>query len=320
MENIQVAVFGEALIDMISQEHGVFKSLVGGSPFNVCRAISRQNINCLYMSPIANDELGKQIAQMAKCEGIDAPFVGKSNKPTSLAIVTTDDNGLPAYTLYRDNIADFDISAEEVIKNIPDDLALFHTGSLVLVPEKRAFLLQIFEYLQTKNIPISIDINMRKLGTVDTDDYHQTVITLMKYANYLKVSDEDLAILGIESEQQNYCQSLAKTAGISVIALTKGEHGASLISQDFHIDGQGLTPSNFIDTVGAGDTFFASLLSYILRNKLQTQPLTVSSHTLFESALNYAQVGASINISREGCQPPNIDEIKTVASKLNIQI
>jgi fructokinase len=320
MEQMKVAVFGEALIDLISVDQTKFNALVGGSPFNVCRALSRQNADCIYVSPIANDDLGKQIAAMVKHEGIDAPFSGKSNKPTSLAIVTKGNSGLPAYTLYRDNVADFDITAQEVIKHLPYDVDLFHTGSLALVPEKRLFLLQIFEYLQIKNIPISIDINMRNLGTVDKDEYHKTVLELMKFATYLKVSDEDLAILGIENEQQNYCQSLAKTASISLIALTKGEHGASLISQDFQVDGQVVTPSNFVDTVGAGDTFFASLLRYILYNDLASRKLTSESLASFEGALSYAQIGASINISREGCQPPNTDEIKEVARMLGIQI
>ncbi|MDU0353907.1 PfkB family carbohydrate kinase [Paraglaciecola aquimarina] len=320
MENIQVAVFGEALIDMISQESGVFTSLVGGSPFNVCRALSRQSINSWYMAPVSSDTLGKKIEAVILNEGVHAPFLGQSNKPTSIAIVTQSSRGLPAYTLYRDQVADFDISASEIIRHLPTNLGLFHTGSLVLVPEKREFLLTIFAYLKDKNIPISIDINMRKMTTVDLRSYHDTVLEVMQYADYLKVSDEDLETLGIKDNHEEYCQTLAKDKGMRLIALTKGELGACLISQDYSFVSPVIKPANFVDTVGAGDTFFASLISYVLRNKLQTENLTVSTHSLFESALNYAQVAASINISKQGCQPPNIDEISVFAKSQDIPI
>lgn len=55
----KVAVFGEALFDMIEQENGDYRPFIGGSPYNVARSFSRQGVDCTYLSPISTDVFGE---------------------------------------------------------------------------------------------------------------------------------------------------------------------------------------------------------------------------------------------------------------------
>ena len=48
-----VAVFGEALFDMIQQPNNSFLPFIGGSPYNVARSFVRQGLACTYLSPIS---------------------------------------------------------------------------------------------------------------------------------------------------------------------------------------------------------------------------------------------------------------------------
>ena len=87
MKNIKVAVFGEALFDMIEQNSGKFAPHIGGSPYNVARSFARQGLSCLYLSPISIDNLGDRIFNSVQKEGIQLPVGNRSSRPTSMALV-----------------------------------------------------------------------------------------------------------------------------------------------------------------------------------------------------------------------------------------
>lgn len=82
--------------------------------------------------PLSDDTFGDQLHDFLRKEGVDLPIERRSPWPTSLALVTIDMNGMPAYRLYREGIADKDTSFEEIAASLPLDLRVFHTGSLAI--------------------------------------------------------------------------------------------------------------------------------------------------------------------------------------------
>ena len=105
-----VAVFGEALFDMIQQPDNSFLPFIGGSPYNVARSFVRQGLACTYLSPVSTDDLGQKIYQSALDDGIKLPDSYRSTKNTSLALVYKDEKGKPSYRLYRKGVADLAVS------------------------------------------------------------------------------------------------------------------------------------------------------------------------------------------------------------------
>lgn len=311
----RIAVFGEAVIDMIENNDCLFEAHVGGSPFNACRAFSRMGCDTHYLSPISTDEMGKKILRCALKDNISVPSFGASNKPTSLAIVSTDEHGSPDYVLYRDFVADLDIESDKLISIIPDYTDLFHTGSLALVPRMKDSLISVFEHLRNKGSRISIDINIRKSTFTDGDKYYDAVRELTGYADYVKVSDEDLNFISPDKNHLDACKELLDGKYTSMVAYTEGAKGATLITETAIVSCAAIIPDKMGDTVGAGDTFFASLLSHlILNNEMNSESSTFSEQTL-QLALHFALTAASINVSRSGCHPPHFDE---VAEKLRV--
>ena len=90
-----VAVLGEALIDFIVDSDGAYRPHLGGSPFNVAIGLAREGIDVSYLSPFSDDTFGNQLREALLDEGVKVPLQRRSLWPTSLALVTNDDNGQP---------------------------------------------------------------------------------------------------------------------------------------------------------------------------------------------------------------------------------
>ncbi len=304
--NSKAAVFGEALFDLIEQPSGAILPFIGGSPFNVARSFAKQNVAVSYLSPISTDEYGKRIHDYAIQENIKLPVNNRSDLPTSLALVYKDESGQPDYRLYRKGIADLDASFDKLLSFISDDIALVHTGSLALVPSMVPILMPFFKEIKSKGIVLSLDINMRKGVELDEAEYVKAVYTLLPYADIVKVSDEDLLLLGINASPMEGATQVLEKLTDGMVLLTKGEHGATLLTDELSISKPVFTPNKFVDAVGAGDTFFSAFLSFLLKKE---QINKGREEAVLSQALAFGLMAATLNVERNGCQPPSEDEV-----------
>jgi fructokinase len=64
------------------------------------------------------------------------------------------------------------------------------------------------------------------------------------------------------------------------------------------------------DTVGAGDTFHSAFLAYLHREgQFDPAVATIEAATL-AAAVDFACAAAAINVSRAGCSPPTVEEVR----------
>lgn len=302
----KAAVFGEALFDLIEQKDGTIHPFIGGSPFNVARSFAKQDIDISYLSPISTDEYGKRIYNYALSENIHLPANNRSDLPTSLALIYKDEKGQPDYRLYRKHIADLDLDTAQLISLISNDISLFHTGSLTLVPSMVTVLKPLFTEIKSRGIVLSLDINMRKNVEQDEAEYINAVLTLLPFADIVKVSDEDLLLLGIDVPPLEGAKQILSKLNNGMVLLTKGELGATLLSNEVSITKPVFKPSQFVDAVGAGDTFFSAFLSYLLRKGQIRQPW---QEDVLAKALEYGLMAATLNVEKDGCQPPSKEQV-----------
>lgn len=302
----KVAVFGEALFDMIEQEDGNYCPFIGGSPYNVARSFSKQGLDCTYLSPISNDEFGEKILTSVVEEGIHIPADNRSDKTTSLALVYKDKNGNADYRLYRKAVADLDITVDKLLAGLPQDLDLFHTGSLALVPEMLEVLIPVITELKSKGVKISIDVNVRKGVETDHSSYIKAIEKFIDLADIVKVGDEDLLLMGLCDEPVKHAKAILENMGNGIVVLTLGEGGSHIITQNENIQQDIFKAENFGDTVGAGDTFFSSMIAQLLRDKALSPKAEKDE---FAYALKFGSMAASINVSKVGCHPPSHKEV-----------
>lgn len=306
---MSVAVLGEALIDLVAASDGTFRPHPGGSPYNVAIGLSRQGIPVSYLAPFSDDAFGDRLQGLLAEEGVKLPIERRSRCPTSLALVTLDDKGLPAYRIYREGIADKDISFDEIVSNLPDGLTVFHTGSLAITPSQLPRIRRLIDHLHVNDVVVSIDINVRLNASLDTDAYLEGVKSLLPLADIVKASDEDLEPLGLGATTREQAEAAFERMGSGLLLLTEGRGGAVLFTGSGTIEKPAYLVASIADTIGAGDTFHSAFIAGLVRSELTDVRSGVADLEGYGQALDFACAAAAINVSRHGCSPPNREEV-----------
>ncbi len=309
-ERMTIAVLGEALIDLIVGADGAYRPHLGGSPYNVAIGLARQGIDVSYLSPFSDDTFGDRLYASLEREGVSLPNPRRSRWPTSLALVTIDDAGMPAYRLYREGIADKDISFEEVASNLPANLRVFHTGSLAITPSQLPKIRKLFALLRDKGVVISMDINIRLSASYETQAYLDGVRSLLPLVDIAKASDEDLEPFQFAADVRKAAQMAFDEMGSGMLLLTEGKGGALLHTANDVIEKKAYPIAHVEDTVGAGDTFHSAFLAALCRRDSIKEPYGAIDDGVLGDAVDFACAAAAINVSRAGCNPPTQREVE----------
>lgn len=305
-----VAVLGEALIDLIVGDDGAYRPHLGGSPFNVAIGLARQGIDVSYLSPFSDDTFGDQLCDALQREGVATPIERRSLWPTSLALVTIDDDGMPAYRLYREGIADKDTSFEEIRTNLPHELSVLHTGSLAITPSQLPKIRKLFALMRDSGVVISMDINIRLRASLNTSAYLDGVRSLLPLADIVKASDEDLEPFELAANPREAAARAHEEMGQGMLVLTEGTGGALLHTAKGVIEKGSYPVAKIEDTVGAGDTFHSAFLASLCRSNAIKGPYRDIDCDILGDAVDFACAAAAINVSRVGCSPPTQDEVE----------
>ena len=306
-----IATLGEALVDMIEQPDGRFQACLGGSVFNSAIGLARQGVPTAYLNPLSTDKFGGRFAALLAASDVLPAAPAPSARPTSLAIVSVDANGAPTYAFHRERVADRDVSAASLIDSFPLQMKLLHTGGLALVPEDGDKLLPALKAAAACGALISIDANLRPLVADDLPRYLHAVRQALKQAHIVKVSDEDLAHLGLDAANlEQVANALFHESSVRLIAVTRGGHAAALVSRAHRIEQPTPAGLALVDTVGAGDCFQAGLIAYLYRQGALTSAATLQEldQETLGSALRHAICAASVNVTRAGCDPATWDQ------------
>jgi fructokinase len=310
-------IAGEALIDMVATPEGAFQPVAGGAPYNFARALALQGLPASYANPLSEDAFGVLLKHGLDAVGVK--HLGRiSSRPTSLALVSTDEHGHPHYSFYREGVADRDVDAEALIALDCAEVSGFHTGGLALVPPDDRCVLAAAHHFRRRGVLCTADINMRpqvasSLGIAATH-YNDAALEVISSADVVKVSDEDLLHLGY-SDAPEVCARALLERGPKLVVLTVGPVGAWAVTAD----DQMFEPAQqvaVVDTVGAGDCFFAGFIASMHRQgELTSMRDRAPPAPALKRALLHASVCAAINIGRQGCQPPTWEEAQRWPAK-----
>lgn len=306
---MSIAVLGEALVDFILCEDGAYRPHFGGSPYNLAIGLARQGMEVSYLSPLSDDVFGDKIERILDHEGIVYPISNRSTNPTSLALVAIDSHGDAAYSFYREGIADKDFSLEQIEQCLPENLEIFHTGSLAITPSQIIKILSLINVMHQRDVRVSLDLNIRVGASKNLKNYLDGVLSLIPLADIVKASDEDLLAFDIDNDPRIAAQYLFDKMKSGLFILTLGDSGAVVYSKTTTVELPAYTVQDFKDTVGAGDSFYAAFLAQLSRAARLANGLGFLDAGSLEEALNMASASAAINVSRVGCQPPTYAQV-----------
>lgn len=308
-----IATIGEALVDLIEQQDGRFQACLGGSVCNFTLGVARQGISTTYLNPLSKDKFGEKFLALLSGNGVTLRENGGSAWPTALAVVSLDDLGSPTYAFHRQGVADRDVSAERLIDSLPEALELLHTGGLALVPDDLEKILTVMREARRRKALVSIDANLRPIAVTACDVYVEGVKRAIAQSHILKVSEEDLAVLGFGDMTPTVLSTiLFHESALQLIAVTRGVQGATLLTRTCQATLPAPNDLKIADTVGAGDCFHAGLIAYLARaDRLATEAsLRQVDQDFLRCALQHAIAAASINIMRSGCDPATWEETR----------
>ena len=158
--------------------------------------------------------------------------------------------------------------------------------------------------------------------------YRERLKRVMTSARLIKLSDEDLAWwvgreLQQDEEMRRACLAIGRTFNPQLVMLTRGSRGATAFFERKGrvqvIERQVIPPREFMDTLGAGDSFMGGVLSTLDSLVLSDAFFDGWNLMRVEHALLRGAVAASLNCERVGCQPPTLAEVKARCAELGIK-
>ncbi len=304
-------VCGEALFDVFAQgETATGMALdgrIGGSPFNVAVGLARLGQPVGFFGGVSTGLLGQRLLRALQEEGVDTRCTPRSAAPTTLSLVGLDTQGVPSYAFYGTGAADREVGLE-ALDAIPGEARVFQFGSYAMVVEPVAATQKALVEREHRRGLICYDPNVRLNVQPALQAWRDVLQWMLPRTHLLKVSDEDLQLLypGVEPAQLAQ-QWLA--AGVALVVVTRGAQGALGWTAAVQAQAEPIAVQ-VVDTVGAGDTFQAALLTWLAeQGALSAQALRTLTTAQLGEALQFAARAAAITCTRRGADLPRRAEL-----------
>ncbi|GAA0304619.1 carbohydrate kinase [Sphingomonas oligophenolica] len=310
-------VCGEALYDLFVDDGDpgsaevVLKAVAGGSPFNVAVGMARLGAKVGFASDLARDFLGERLAAQLAAEGVADSFLRRSAATTALAIVATDGLGQPGYSFTGLDTAVY-CPAEVAIEQAGQEIRGIHMGSIAIVlPNSAGALVDLARCFADRAL-ISLDPNVRLSIVPEPANWYRATEALRPHCHVIKLSDEDIAALYGDADQEAVCRAWLNDR-TALVVLTRGAEGARMFTRaagPIHIPAPATA---VIDTVGAGDSFMAALLAGLTREGWVSGPAIASldAQQLFDLGA-FAARAAGVTCSRRGPVLPTALELEAL--------
>lgn len=306
-------VCGEALFDLFANDleradRFGLEACAGGSPYNVAIGISRLGGRSALLTGVSNDLLGQRLVATLEHEGVSTDFLVRSKNRTTLSLVGVDQQGQPDYVFYGLGSADCSLRPED-LPPIANEITALHFGSysLVVKPVADAFSNLLHS---CGDRFVSVDPNVRLNVEPELDVWRSRVIEYAGRAHLLKISSEDMGTLypGIraESKAEDWINQ-----GVDLVVVTDG--GAEIAAWSKQGFSARIAPpaAKIVDTVGAGDSFQAALLSKLAADGdgYPIDAVAALNEDRLAALLSYCASAAAITCQRRGADLPSLSDL-----------
>lgn len=305
-----ILVCGEALIDLMpTGPAGTYAARPGGSPANVAVGLGRLGRSAALLCRLSGDAFGRVLAAHVQESGVDTSYVVRAAEPTTLAVVTLDDEGSAEYAFYVDGAADGGWDAGDLPEQLPEGAALHVAGSLALGVPGMGDAVEALLVRERGRRVLALDPNVRPALARDEADLRARLDRWLGLVDLVKVSADDLAWLHPD-EPLEQVAARWRARGPSVVVVTRGGDGSHAQGPHGTVDLPGV-PVDVVDTVGAGDAFMAGLLCALEgAGSLTPAGLAGLDGDGLRAALELGQTVAAHTCRRPGADPPRLSELE----------
>ena len=297
-----VVALGELLIDFTQngkseQGNGLFEANPGGAPCNVLAMLNNLGKKTSFIGKVGNDQFGLMLKATLEELGIGTENLMLDHEvPTTLALVHTFEDGDRDFSFYRNPGADMRLRAEEVQEKLIEEARIFHFGTLSMTHEGvREATKKALNTAKRSGAIISFDPNLREPLWDSLELAKEQVIYGLAYADILKISDNEIQWLTGEEDFTEGVKKIREIKEIPLILVSMGKEGSRAYYKDMMVEAAPFLQENTIETTGAGDTFCANVLNYVLEHGLED--LTEDG---LKEMLTFANAAASMITTKKG--------------------
>ena len=315
-----VTALGELLIDFTengesSQGNPLMEANPGGAPCNVLAMLQKLGKKTAFIGQVGADMFGNQLKKAVEEVGIDTRNLIMDKKHhTTLAFVHTYPDGDRDFSFYRDPGADMMLTKEEVQKELIQSSRIFHFGTLSSTHEGvREATRHAIELAKEAGCIITFDPNLRPPLWGSLEDARKEIEYGMTKCDVLKISDNEVEFLFDTTDYDKGAALIREKYNIPLVLITMGKDGSRAYYKDMRVEVAPFLQENTIETTGAGDTFCASSLNYVLEHGLED--LTEEN---LKELLTFANAAASLITTRKGAlrvMPSKEEVLDFIASR-----
>ena len=311
-----VVALGELLIDftengLSSQGNPLMEANPGGAPCNVLAMLNKLGKKTAFIGKVGRDQFGTMLKTVVEESGTDVTNLMMDDEVhTTLAFVHTFPDGDREFSFYRNPGADMMLKKEEVDPEIIKAAKIFHFGTLSSThPEVREATRYAIDVAKENGLLVSFDPNLREPLWVSLEDARKEIEYGLGKCDILKISDNEMEFMTGTDDYNKGVEMLRESYVIPLIFVTLGKEGSRAYYKDMIVEVAPFIRKDTIETTGAGDTFEACALNYVLEHGLEN--LTEEN---LKELLRFANAGASIITSRKGALKvmPEKEEIEKV--------
>ena len=320
MKKYHVTALGELLIDftengLSDQGNFLMEANPGGAPCNVLAMLRKLGKKTAFIGKVGNDYLGRHLKKVVEEVGIDTRnLLLDEDVHTTLAFVHTYADGDRDFSFYRNPGADMNLRPEEIDTDLIAQSEVFHFGSLSLThPGVRKATEKALVTARENGCLITYDPNLRPPLWRDLEEAREQIAFGMRWCDVMKISDNEIQWFTGKEDFDEGIQILQDTYRIPLILLSLGKDGSRAYYQGIKVEAKPFLQKNTIETTGAGDTFCACVINYVLEHDLQN----LTEENLLEM-LTFANAAASLITTRKGAlrvMPEKTDVEALIADK-----
>ncbi|MCI9197065.1 MAG: carbohydrate kinase [Lachnospiraceae bacterium] len=301
-KKFDVTALGELLIDFTENGHSdqgniLFEANPGGAPCNVLAMLTKLGKKTSFIGKVGKDQFGSRLKDTLEEVGIDTQSLRMDEKiHTTLAFVHTFEDGDRDFSFYRNPGADMMLTKDEVPMDVIAGSRIFHFGTLSSThPGVREATRCALDKARAEGIMISFDPNLREPLWESLEDARREIAYGLGFCDILKISDNEMEFMTGTTDYTKGVQILRETYQIPLILVTLGKEGSRAYYKDWMVEAAPFIQENTIETTGAGDTFCASILDYVLEHGLEDL-----SQDQLKEMLTFANAAASLITTRKG--------------------
>jgi 5-dehydro-2-deoxygluconokinase len=304
---------GRVTMDLHAQDIGApfaevsgFDTSVGGSPTNIAIGAARLGLRPIAFSAVGDDLVGDYVLRYLADAGVETRYVSrKPGKRTSLAMVAIMPPDRFPLSFYREDPADIYLTPDEAaalpFEEVPNVLIsgnAFSRGSCVDAAWHCA------RAADRDGSTTFMDLDLRPTEWSDPADYGAALRAVLPLVDvllgteeefYAALADDGAGIAAgapLASPQREQIDALVDDLVgrgiVSIVVLKRGGRGATLVSAQGRTDVAGFVVEP-VNTVGAGDSFAAGLISARSRD------------WDWKRAVRFANACGAITVTRHGC-------------------